>query len=286
MHTVRLQRQNTLLVPTIQSISEVGVDKHLSLEGGHRKIKNLLKILIGSYFYENSWTENHRTYWFHILSIFQHKVDLGIEENPDIWDQTLFKMISHNTLDKNTRPAWVTQSNLFPSEYEYYGIILKKDFKLPKILERRRKSKTHFQRYIGVGYKDKGATTESSQDGNHPWQEVVGKLSALARRTDDLMSIWKSLEKVNIRRSIAVGKPRFLKPTGDRLHFFAIGSKEKDTVLGFEYDGIGLVPEEFRLGILKVLKAKYTNGKQFLFEREISSESCGREYQYFSLVKS
>lgn len=259
------QRQNTLLVPPILRNMEVGVDKHLTLTSGHKKLGRLLGILICSYLYEKeSWSKSHEEYLWTIYTFFQTKLSLGLEEKLSSLDECLIRMISRKSIDTQQLPQWIKFSKFFLTKHEYYGMILEANFKLPVIKEVRRKRRYHHHRYVGVGYKDKGATTEDSWDGSPSWQQVVRKNDIARNRTTDLLLILGGKLVRRLRhRSVPLGQDCWKNTI--KARFTEVGLQGEDSTLGFVCNNHLPISEEFWIKIHQNLGTKVTDGKYFLF---------------------
>lgn len=267
--------QNTLLVPTIQWFEgKSAVDIHFKLEGGNRNLGTLISLVMGVN--ENKlveWTASWHTYFCILWSIYETKIDLGLEENLSSLEQAHIRcFMMYSKIGENWHTNKMYQTSRFSlSPHSFYGL-LGKTKSLPTIRQQRRKSIKHFQQYIGVGYKDKGAAKVESEDGTPRWQNVASKgvnnsqeANALSRNIRGEV-IEPDIITLVLRRSRTLFDPP-KKANFQRIYFNKdfIGYKLKVDPLA-RFCGYATELDEEEAYILqRELKTRITDGRFFYF---------------------
>jgi hypothetical protein len=116
---------------------------------------------------------------------------------------------------------------LYVKKEEYFGRLRGKTQKYIIKMNLRPK-RNHFQRYIGVGYKDKGTAKEESWDGFHSWQEITStgesKLNEVIRANSFKLS-GRSIKSARFFKSIDIGKDSFGNPVRAHLEKVIIDNR-------------------------------------------------------------
>lgn len=175
---MKQERQNAFLAPPIQApLDGLHVDSRLCLV----QCKNL-KLDIGMI--HRNWLENDRrkpsddtfTLIYFMVETFREKVELGIEEPlTKLEDYSLTVWL--NSMKFNDPGLFnETFELVFPltvTKHSYYGL-LNSDYSFSMRLKYSRRPKRIYQeRYIGVGYKDKGNHSSPHLDGSPSWGDIT-----------------------------------------------------------------------------------------------------------------
>lgn len=172
-------RQNSLLVVTTQHVQDRKyVDTELRCFHKGKRLSTALGLLLTEYLLiDNEPNDEKKTAINLLYSKYLNFIQLNmiqLTETQKIALTVLLREINSghkgltNKVFLDSLKGTVTFSNLF----EFYGNLRNKEQQF-LIKETRRPSKHHRERYIGVGYKDKGTAKLESWDGFHSWQEIT-----------------------------------------------------------------------------------------------------------------
>lgn len=258
------RRQNPLPVaPTLYR--SLNVDDKLAFSSNREKLKLIIKMLVGSYLYaEEEFTEDQSVYLYFAMNELNRKVELGMEKKLLPYENTLINMIIRRSLVKKDLPIWLQKNQFFCTPHEYYGTIYD-GFKFPKLVYKRRPKRLHQERYIGVGYKDKGTATDESFDGQPSWKSVAAYNQSKEEEIttieqEKFLKLGNSTETIDLGYSDFSDRPK-------RAYFHSFETKEgtikgwKNTSEIAEYETI---PEKFWNLVHKKLGTKTTNGRLFI----------------------
>jgi hypothetical protein len=193
-----------------------------------------LKCLLSKYklFGSENFSEDERLAVNLLYSKFLNQIQLNMIVLSELqkWGlQTLIKEINSRK-EGLTNNAFLSSLHgilLFPNKFEYYGKLLKKNLSILIKMDLRPKRK-HFERYIGVGYKDKGTATVESQNGFHSWQEITAtsetKLNEIIR-TNSLRLQSKEIKFQRSFKTFEFGIDRFGNPRRVDLENILIGNQ-------------------------------------------------------------
>jgi hypothetical protein len=123
-------------------------------------------------------TDSARELWYHLYDKLWANTELGIEKKLSWIDSFFFDkfwiMLDSNMSDvlKNSGLELVYSEG--PGMSGFFGLLGQK-YTLPRLRETRRPVRSHFQRYVGVGYKDKGGSSKPAYDGSPSWQNISGQ---------------------------------------------------------------------------------------------------------------
>lgn len=264
-------RQRTLVAPTIRQVGELAVDSHLVLSRGLWRISELLKLFINKYRFANEECCKDDTIFIQYLADrFEYEQELGLQDKFSKMQHFAFRKIIESITKTGN---WDTFQNkvydqlynpFFMTACEYFGKVVSFANVQFDLAIRRRPKRHHFQRYVGVGYNDKGTSTELSRDGTPSWQ-LLGTDELIKRKVprevtskvklENLKTFVLSIESSNKRLKEEL-KFHFRYKTitsGDRTESMYILMKGRQELLaGFETD----VSEEDLLQILQKLKVR------------------------------
>lgn len=207
----KYSRQNTLRVTTIQRTEEYEVDSKFEVHSGD-KLKTTLKAIISKFFFEE-YDDQDIVALNALYGKFLHHLELGIEELRSSWQRQaldLFLKLVNQKCERDhimqTGPLQFLGDLKFQNEFEYYGF-LGRGFQIT-LRTKRRKKRNHFQKFIGVGYSDKGAARNSSTDGSPSWQRASGEYQNVLENIVFMNSFKIREHKVLLsqRKSIPIGK--------------------------------------------------------------------------------
>lgn len=201
------ERQNPFLVSPIQAPTD-GFTRsdRLTLEGNN-KIEHSLA-MIHYYIIEagNKWTKELYELSYYLWMKYEEHENLGIVEPLSSLNKTSMKVfLSTFQNGSSIYSAAMKTCNPFQiSSHAYYGCV--KFFKLPILKYTRRPKCKLIERYIGVGYKDKGHLSQPHKDGSPSWKDLSSRMRATwQNKVDMTMSSkrvqvdWKTTKDVVIR---------------------------------------------------------------------------------------
>jgi len=205
-------RQNTLRVTTIQQKFEACVDLDLQVRTGE-KLKTSLKAIISKLFFEDNFEENDKVALNALVSKWIHHINIGLEEYSSDWQRQALEILVRNVNGgsnlshiRQIGPLQFLNELKFNTAFEYYGFLGRgKTFSL---VYRRRPKRQHFQRYVGVGYSDKGAAKIISTDASPSWQTTAGSYQKVVKEAAYGNSIRAKSLRISSRSviSLPVGK--------------------------------------------------------------------------------
>lgn len=175
------QGQNSLLVvsiPYTDDKSVVDLDYSVVLKG--RKPIFWFRHFLSKYIYEGKLDKNEVECVNLLAGRIYHELELGIQEGLTPLEahslQVLLKEINGESVGfSNNQSLIQLHPYVCKTPFEYFGEKGELD-RYPALKYRRREKRHHFQRYVGVGYKDKGAATDVSHDGSPSWAETAGNI--------------------------------------------------------------------------------------------------------------
>jgi hypothetical protein len=177
------KRQRTFVAPTILQTkdSELFVDSHISLQRSNFKIVNLLKFFFNKFAYQEELVStDDKLFLNYLFDRFVAEQKLGLQENfsknQNLMIRTAMICINRTSkLKEHLKLSVFKERNpLLMSSHAYFGEIFQNSDRIRKLSFRmkRRPTRTHYQKYVGVGYNDKGTSTVCSSDGSPSWQEL------------------------------------------------------------------------------------------------------------------
>lgn len=266
-------RQNTLPVPTILRFEgDAAVDLHFSIDGGQRNLLSLLKYIIGvKYHCKDEWSREWGDYFAIVWTMFETKLDLGLEEELSSLEKLFIKQFFKYLYKPE---SWSPDIRLihtrFQSDaYSFYGM-LGNGFKIPVIRQRRRRSMKHPTKYVGVGYRDKGAARKCYQDGSPTWTELAQEVSVkqekatLLRKNISLEIMEPDLVTLTLQRRRNLFEPArkvsFQKVAYKGNH---VGYRVKSYPLGLKCGFTNNLSEKESEFVLGQLRCKITDGEYF-----------------------
>lgn len=223
--------QNTLLVSSTlcDKTVELHADSNVYLK---KNVKDLdcLKIFLSEYLLlnrNNPVEENKKVVINYLFSNILNNINLNMIKVSPLVKTSLEVLVKEiNSGAKNlTNTCFLNSLKgnfLFANKFEFFGRIgkLQKDKKLTFHLQyRRRDSKSHAERFIGVGYKDKGTAKMTHLDGFHSWSEITSSYQSRLEHVTKLNSLrinFKIMSDQRVRKSLTVGSDNFGNPV--RLH--------------------------------------------------------------------
>lgn len=175
---MKQERQNAFLAPPTQvPIDGLHVDSRLTLVHSRN-----LKLDIGMI--HRNWLENGRQeVTIEHLELIQFMVNLYIDRCQNGMEDSLTKLEEHsinvwiNSMKyKDPGLFNATFEMVFPltvTKHSYYGLLYSGySFKM-RLKYTRRPKRIHQERYIGVGYKDKGNHSSPHLDGSPSWGDIT-----------------------------------------------------------------------------------------------------------------
>lgn len=229
-------RQNTLLVvSTQQTLGKMEVYSELKCYHPGIKLIEALNLLFSEYIlFSREMVCEERKIAINLLAgKFLNLVELNMVKLTRMQLHSFNVLVreinsGHRGLTNEAFLQSLRELNLLMSnKYEYFGKLRNKTQKF--ILKIHNKPKrNHFQKFIGVGYKDKGTAKLESWDGFHSWQEVSAEFEA---RLDEIVRInseklrFKKKEPCYEQRSVEVDVDNFGNPVKIHLEKILIDSK-------------------------------------------------------------
>lgn len=258
------RRQNSLPVVTTQHMN-MNVDDRLSFKFRKDKVKTIIKMLVGLYLYKNEdFNEEQSEYLYFALNELNLKIELGMEKNLLSYETTLITMVIKRSLVTTNLPNWLHRNSYFCTAYEFYGNI-GNGFTFSPIIYKRRPKRLHHEKYIGVGYKDKGTATDLAFDANPSWTSIATYNHSLEKDVTDFEQS-NVLKLSNVQRTVDLGFLDFSRRP-ERAYFQGFENNE-GILLGFkntsEIAKYNEIPEEFWNLVHLKLGTKTTNGNLFL----------------------
>lgn len=214
---LKQQGQNSLLVvsiPYTEDRNVVDLEYTVVLRG--RKAKFWFSHFLSKYIFEGSLVKEEIEVVNILAGRIFHELELGIQEE-------LLPLETHSLkiLISEINGKFIGfRKNLSllkfcpfikKNPHEYYGEKGKLEV-YPLLKWRRREKKHHFQRYVGVGYKDKGAAKDVSYDGVPSWLTTAGNinnvLEKLSHKNEELIPVKefnfsrKDVFKIKLKKSI------------------------------------------------------------------------------------
>lgn len=289
------QGQNTLLVASTLSsrTEEFHVDSEIYLRRKGIKDLDLLKLFLSEYILIernnfSSYDENKKVAINLLYSKLLNFIQLGMVQINELQKHSLRVLVQEiNRKSKDLTNACFLDSLkgdfLFVNKFEFYGRVnqLRKLGKLSfTIAVRRREKKNHFEKYIGVGYKDKGAAKVESEDGFHSWQEIAG--TEVYRLKEVIASNSRNinenlLKDSNVLMSLEVGQDSFGNPVKVHLKQY---TDELDRVIFLEehYSKVNCHHPRCRSVIVREMKhfvPVYLRGRRGLVRLKTTSSHLG-----------
>lgn len=268
-------RQNSLLAaPTL--IGWEGpytVDLHISIDGGNRGIQTILKRLIGIKTYQpERWNKDFERYQWIIRTRWEELLSLGLVEPLSPMEKLHLKQFDLSREKERTcwNPPDPIISRFKMNAFEFYGDLGSSSYTLPSYRMKRRLHKQHSHRFIGVGYKDKGAAKNVSLDGSPHYTNAYTGFVSHGTDVDDLLQLITSLEyKENLRRQLVTFRTK--DPFQSNRFFEFIEVHYRGELLGFKLYRAGRDPnhpecltDQEVVFALKSLRCKKSNGTVFL----------------------
>lgn len=180
--TSKSRQIDPLVTSTLKRTKDIFVDTSLYIRHPGYKPKDVYKIMLSKLFhFPEKITEDDKIIIYTLSeNLREHRAK--IKNSPFFLSPiqaTAETVILRSMKDD---PGFIHQTGLvslfkqssliFPNLNEYYGQLNQRPLEIT-IEYRRRVSKKHPSRYIGVGYKDKGSSQVSSYSGNPSWQETA-----------------------------------------------------------------------------------------------------------------
>lgn len=278
---IQKSRQSALLAaPILGKDSEYHVDTHYSFNnrGVGKLIKTCIHIIINNEeLFDQKLKSEFSEYFGVLVSKYIEKADLGLEIGLSTNDSLRIRMIQKYLDNKNHGICWPPDLSDYGEDkffvkkdsHEYHGNI--KNTTLPVIKIRRRNKQVHTARYIGVGYKDKGSSKDSSNDGSPDWKTSSRELNLSKERTEMILKNIK-FKDLYVRKTLELsrGKSRNLR----KVELIKIESVD-GLIQGWRIDRNTTIARNFVSnldendlpGLLDKLKSKLTNGEVFLIEK-------------------
>jgi hypothetical protein len=275
---IQKSRQSALLVaPILGNRGEKFVDSNYQFNS--KNIKFLIKSVIHTVLNcQKQFTiEKKREFseYFGVLvSKYIEKADLGIEVELSSTDSMRLRLVQMFLNSKFTELNWppslshleVDQFFAEKDSFEYHGNIKNKD--LPVIKMKRRVKKHHTERYVGVGYKDKGSSKDTSNDGSPSWKESSRVYNFDKERTELILKNFQ-FKFINERKTVVL--PRGRNNAFRKVELKKIVS-ENGLISGYEIDHnvtltkffVTEVGQEDSLILQRKLKTILTNGQVYL----------------------
>lgn len=275
---IQKSRQSALLVaPILGNKGEKFVDS--SYQFNSKNIKFLIKSVIHTVLncQKQFTVEKKREFseYFGVLvSKYIEKADLGIEVELSSTDSMRLRLVQMYLNSKSKELNWppslshleVDQFFAEKDSFEYHGNIKNKD--LPVIKMKRRVKKHHTERYVGVGYKDKGSSKDTSNDGSPTWKESSRVYNFDKERTELILKNFQ-FKFINERKTVVL--PRGRNNTFRKVELKKIVS-ENGLISGYEIDHnvtlarffVTEVDQEDSLILQRKLKTDLTNGQVYL----------------------
>lgn len=226
--------QNTLLVTSTLNnrTEEFHVDSEVYLKRRRIKDLELLKLFLSDYILNYSdkkekLPENNKVAINLLYSKVLNFIDLKMFKFSELQVHSLKILIreinsGHFGLTNSCFLDSLKGTLLFSNKFEFFGKV--KSLKIQGLLNftlavKRREKKNHFEKYIGVGYKDKGTAKNETEDGTPSWEEITGTGLHRLREVKASNTSWvetKSFSDQKETKSLEVGVTRFGNPS--RLH--------------------------------------------------------------------
>lgn len=177
---MKYSRQRTLVVAPIQQyIGDMGADSSLVLERGKWRVDILLKTLLSKFRYQNQLvSKTDLVYLNYLYGRFIHEQKLGLQRQFNAGEEFFSKKIIKICNELKDLNSWSNSSielydPWYMSKHAYFGVVNENSFKMPKLKMSRRPKRVHFQKFVGVGYNDKGTSRNTSEDASPRWQEAA-----------------------------------------------------------------------------------------------------------------
>lgn len=227
-------RQNTLLVvTTLQCHGKVEAASELKCFHPGVKLQEAFKLLLSQYFLFKEKPDKETKIAINLLfSKYLNLIELNMVKLSELQNfalRTLIKEINsgHRGLTNKAFLESLYGILLYVKKEEYFGRLRGKSQKFIVKMNLRPK-RNHFERYIGVGYKDKGTAKEESWDGFHSWQEITStgesKLNEVIRANSQRL-VGRSIKSARYHKSIDIGVDSFGNPVRAHLEKVIIDNR-------------------------------------------------------------
>jgi hypothetical protein len=277
---IQKSRQSALLAaPILGKDGEFHADTHYSFNnrGVGKLIKACIHIIINNEDLFNRKIKSEFSEYFGVLvSKYIEKSDLGLELALSSNDKLRIRCIQMYLDNKTHGITWPPDlSNygedkffVYKDSYEYHGNI--KNTPLPVIRLRRRVRRTHTERYVGVGYKDKGSSKDSSNDGSPDWKTSSRELNLSKERTEMILKNLK-FKDLMIRKTLELSRDesrnlRKVELVKIETHDGLLQGWRIDRNTTIARNFVSNLNENDLSQLLVELNSKLTNGEVFLLE--------------------
>lgn len=190
---IEKSKQSALPVIPIQRNEEIYVDTHYSFpnRGVFKHLKHLIMIIINEREkFDEVYKKELSEYFGVVLSKYIEKSQLGLEIELSSIDEIRVRSIQNYLSGRLKGLTWPPNLSNYGQDlffcqkdsHEYHGNF--KLRKLPPIKMRRRRSRYHHQRFVGVGYRDKGSSKDQSYDGTPDFGTSSGEINRQRERAE------------------------------------------------------------------------------------------------------
>lgn len=256
-------RQNTLLaVTTLDNYDKVEAASELKCFHPGVKLQEALKLLLSRYFlFREEPDKESKTAINLLYSKYWNLVELNMVKLTEMQNfalRTLIKEINsgHFGLTNKAFLESLYGILLYVRKEEYFGRLRGKTQKFIIRMDLRPK-RNHFEKYIGVGYKDKGTAKEESWDGFHSWQEITStgksKLNEVIRANSHRLQ-GKSIKSARYMKSYDLDIDSFGNPVRAHLEKVIIDNR---WVAWREFQCTDQLREKLLLKIMAPIHRKY-----------------------------
>lgn len=227
-------RQNTLLaVTTLNNYEKVEAASELKCFHPGVRLQEALKLLLSRYYLFGEGNDGESRIAINLLySKYLNLISLNMVKLSELQKfalQTLIREINtgHSGLTNRAFLESLHKSLLYVRKEEYFGRLRGKTQQFIIKMDLRPK-RNHFEKYIGVGYKDKGTAKEESWDGFHSWQEITStgesKLNEVIRANSRKL-LGKQIKSANYHKSYDLSVDRFGNPVRAHLEKVIIDNR-------------------------------------------------------------